>query len=36
VVRAAPDWRADGAMFTYESAQAGPATTFACPASGAG
>ena len=36
VVRAAPDWSADGAMFTYESAQAGPATAFACPSSEAG
>ena len=36
VVRAAPDWSADGAMFTYESAQAAQATTFACPSSEAG
>jgi hypothetical protein len=36
VVRAAPDWSADGAMFTYESAQAGQATAFACPQSEAG
>jgi hypothetical protein len=36
VVRAAPDWSADGAMFTYESGQAGPATAFDCPSSGAG
>jgi hypothetical protein len=36
VVRAAPDWSPDGAMFTYESAQAGPATPFACPSAGAG
>lgn len=36
VLRAAPDWSADGAMFTYESAQAGPATAFACPSSEAG
>jgi hypothetical protein len=36
VVRAAPDWSADGAMFTYESAQAGPATAFACPSSQVG
>jgi hypothetical protein len=36
VVRAAPDWSADGAMFTYESAHAGPATPFACPSSEAG
>jgi hypothetical protein len=36
VVRAAPDWSADGAMFTYESVQAGPATAFSCPSSEAG
>ncbi len=31
VVRAEPDWRADGAMFTYESDTTGPPSTFACP-----
>jgi hypothetical protein len=31
VVRADPDWRADGAMFTYESDTTGPPSTFACP-----
>jgi hypothetical protein len=31
VVRAAPDWSADGAMFTYESADAGSPTALACP-----
>ncbi len=31
VVRAEPDWRADGAMFTYESDTTGPTSTFACP-----
>jgi hypothetical protein len=36
VVRAAPDWSADGAPYMYESAQAGPATAFACPPSEAG
>jgi hypothetical protein len=36
VVRAAPDWSADGAMFTYESQNAGPPTTFACPPPEAG
>ena len=36
VVRAEPDWSADGATFTYESANAGPATTFPCPSSEGG
>lgn len=36
VVRAAPDWSADATMFDYESAQAGPATAFACPPTEAG
>lgn len=31
VVRASPDWSADGATFTYESEQAGAATAFPCP-----
>jgi hypothetical protein len=36
VVRASPDWSADGAMFTYESETAGSPTTFACPSAGTG
>jgi hypothetical protein len=36
VVRAAPDWSADGAMFTYESADAGSPTSFECPSTKAG
>ena len=36
VVRASPDWSADGAMFTYESGTAGSPTTFACPPAEAG
>lgn len=36
VVRASPDWSADGAMFTYESEQAGAPTAFACPPRGDG
>ena len=31
VVRADPDWRADGAMFTYESDTTGPPSSFDCP-----
>ncbi len=31
VVRADPDWVADGHMFTYESVTTGPPTTFDCP-----
>jgi hypothetical protein len=31
VVRAEPDWRADGAMFRYESEHTGPPETFPCP-----
>jgi len=36
VVRASPDWSADGAMFTYESGTSGSPTTFACPSAEAG
>jgi hypothetical protein len=36
VLRAAPDWSADGAMFTYESADAGSPTAFDCPSAKAG
>jgi hypothetical protein len=36
VVRAAPDWSAAGAMFTYESADVGSPTTFDCPSAKAG
>jgi hypothetical protein len=36
VVRAEPDWSADGATFAYESENAGPPTTFQCPASEGG
>jgi hypothetical protein len=36
VVRAALDWSADGAMFTYESGDVGPPTTFDCPSAKAG
>jgi hypothetical protein len=32
VVRANPDWSADGALFRYDSANAGQPTTFDCPA----
>jgi hypothetical protein len=31
VVRADPDWIADGSLFTYESDTTGPPTTFDCP-----
>ena len=31
VVRAEPDWAADGALFTYEGADVGAPTPFACP-----
>jgi len=36
VVRAAPDWTADGALFTYDSADAGSPTAFDCPPTQAG
>ena len=34
VVRAEPNWSADGAMFTYDSENLGAPTTFACPPPG--
>ena len=36
VVRASPDWGADGAMFTYESDNAGPPERFPCPSTEGG
>lgn len=36
VVRAEPNWVADGRMFTYESEKSGPPTSFACPPPGEG
>jgi hypothetical protein len=36
VVRADPDWVADGTVFTYESENTGPPTTFDCPPPGEG